>query len=95
MAIPGGILGGCVGATFKEPENAALAGAVVGGASNALVRAQIAVEYKAYQLAAPGQPIYSETPGFTEHQLFVGLLESLLGAGTGALIGYVAARWMK
>ena len=92
-AVPAGILGGGVGAVLvEEPEKAALVGAVVGGSSDALLRAQLATEYAAYDLAAPDKPVFHKTKGFKEHQIFVGLLETIVGIGVGGLTGYLGAK---
>lgn len=92
-AVPAGLFGGGVAAALTDnPNKAAVAGAVIGGGSDALLRTQLAIEYAAYDLAAPGQPVYHETEKFVEHQIFVGLLETFIGAGVGGLIGYLSSR---
>jgi len=92
--IPQSLLGGYVGAqTGRDSRDAAIKGAVFGAAANALTRAQIALEYQAYQLAAPGAPVYSETPDFVTHEVFVGLIESLVGAGVGAAFGWLLKKF--
>ncbi|MBA7665384.1 hypothetical protein ES703_73454 [subsurface metagenome] len=95
-AVPAGILGGVTGvALVEDPNTAALAGATIGGASNALLRAQLATEYMAYDLAVPGKPIYHTTKEFKEHQIFVGAIEALIGVGIGGAIGYLGAKARK
>ena len=95
-AVPAGILGGATGAALvKDPNTAALAGAAIGGASNVLLRAQLATEYAAYDLAVPDSPIYHKTKEFKEHQIFVGAIEALIGAAIGGAIGYLGAKARK
>jgi len=91
--LPAGFFGGGIGSIIgKEAKSAASAGAATAALMAALERTQIAIEYIAYNLAAPGQPVYHETPGFVEHQIFVGLIESIVGAGVGALTAFLLKR---
>lgn len=91
--IPQSLLGGYVGAqTGRSSRDAAIKGAVFGAAANALTRAQIALEYSAYQLAAPGAPVYAQTKDFITHQVFVGLVESLVGAAFSAAFAWLLKR---
>ncbi|MEM2549849.1 MAG: hypothetical protein QW689_05450 [Nitrososphaerota archaeon] len=91
--IPQSLLGGYVGAQVgRNSRDAAIKGAVFGAAANALTRAQIALEYSAYQLAAPNAPVYAKTPDFLTHQLFVGAVEALAGAVFSAAFAWLLRR---
>jgi hypothetical protein len=94
-AIPQGALGGVAAWMAKTSGDAAVKGAVIGAAANALVRAQIAMEYSSYQLAAPDQPVYATTPDFAMHQAFVGLVEAAVGAGLGAGFAWLLKTFLK
>jgi len=95
--IPQSLLGGGAGALAgRNSKDAAVKGALFGAAANALTRAQIAVEYAAYNLAAVGEATpYSQTPDFTTHQLFVGVIETLAGAGLGAAFAWLFSKFKR
>jgi hypothetical protein len=94
--VPQSALSGGVAALMaRTGRDAAVKGAVVGAATNALTRAQIAIEYINYNLAAPGQPVYASTPDFATHQVFVGVVETVVGAGLGAGFAWLLKKLLK
>jgi hypothetical protein len=94
--LPQSALSGGVAALMaRTGRDAAVKGAVVGAATNALTRAQIAIEYINYNLAAPGAPAYATTPDFATHEIFVAAVESIVGAGLGAGFAWLLKKLLK
>jgi len=87
--------GGLAALMAKNGRDATVKGAVIGAATNALTRAQIAIEYIAYNLSAPGEPVYAGTPDFATHEFFVGAVETAVGAGLGAGFAWLLKKLLK